>query len=137
MFTIVTRMLLLSFFIYSMVDVYLKKNNIVRKTLYEDPFNAVERVSLNTHNFDMAVSFTLRAGDMYDAYENPLRFYSFLYIYGTNYYDEDGKINFDLKFLSAEPCNTTRFGGDEKLYDAMSLSTFWCPESIDFDLYGS
>eukprot|EP00347_Sterkiella_histriomuscorum_P013103 403366005 len=137
--TLLSRILILSFFIYSLLDVYEQKNNIVKKTLFKDKFTDNTRLKIDLDNFDVGLTFQLFGDLSFSAeiYENPLRFYDIQWIYLQIQYDKNGLFIPSFDFKKTVKCNETRFGGDKQIIESMGVLSYLCPENIEYDLYGS
>eukprot|EP00347_Sterkiella_histriomuscorum_P014730 403359766 len=136
LFTIITRLLVLAFFIYGLIDVYNKQNSIVKKTLYRDPLKENVRIDVDQQKFDMGITFSVYDYNS-DFYDNIYRYFQVKVSNATVSHNSLGGYDFEEDFFPLSYCSKDRFGGDEVIAEQMVTDSLLCPDNLKFLLAGS
>eukprot|EP00347_Sterkiella_histriomuscorum_P004461 403360374 len=135
-FTIITRLAVLAFFMYGLINVYNKNGSIVKKTLYRDPLKENIRVEADQQKFDLGITFGIFDSSS-DFYENVYRYFQVKVSNATVSHDNMGGYQWDEDFFKLSPCTQERFGGDQIIAKQMHTDTMLCPDNLKFIIAGS
>eukprot|EP00347_Sterkiella_histriomuscorum_P017832 403347808 len=136
LFTIITRLLVLAFFIYGLIDVYNKQNSIVKKTLYRDPLKENVRIDVDQQKFDMGLTFAVY-DYISDFSDNIYRYIQVQASNATVSHDRFGGYDSQVDFFQLSYCSKDRFGGDEVIAEQMHTDLLLCPDNLKFLLAGT
>eukprot|EP00347_Sterkiella_histriomuscorum_P008330 403345503 len=136
LFTIITRLLVLAFFIYGLIDVFNRQNSIVKKTLYRDPLKENIRIDVDQQKFDIGMTFAVYDFQS-DFYDNIYRYFQVKVSNSTVGHNKLGGYEWEEDFFQLSSCSQERFGDDKTIREEMHTDSLLCPDNLKFLLAGS